>query len=1066
MVEVSLKKPPMGTPSERRVEQDEKLLIWYSGKDEKHLMLDSITKIIPGTVNFQRQPEPGKESQSFSIISANGERSLDLICKDEAQAESWLVGLRAVVSKSHVHKSYATMRSCRGAKSCINSPVGYSRRKRNLGLSEDLTKLPQVQSLCGSPPRLLAQGCVSDGLSCSSDSLYTSGRKAFSRIQTVRDMVIPQLSLWEPEDLEKKKETFAISECQTDFLFPASRGLPVVEENDVLRDVFMWGEGIEAGKLRCGDQTGDPNDTWIDALSPKLLESTALLDIKNISFGGKHAALVTRQGEVFSWGEENGGRLGHKINMDLSCPKLVESLNGIHMESVSCGEYHTCAVTFDGELYTWGDSGRGAGLGDLRNKCQWLPHKVLGPLDGIHVSGVACGEWHTAVVSSSGQLFTYGEGTFGVLGHGNVKSMYQAKEVDSLKGLRVKSVACGPWHTAAIVDVMVNHTNENAFSGKLFTWGDGDEGKLGHVDRESKLFPTCVARLVKHDFVQVSCGKMLTVGLTSTGNVCTMGSAVHGQLGNPQAEDKSLAYVEGKLTGEFVKNISSGSSHIAALTSRGKVYTWGKGANGQLGLGDIKDRNSPTLVEAVRDRQVESVACGSSFTAAICLHKSIFSSDQSSCSGCKMVFGFTRKKRNCYNCGFLFCRACSSKKVLNASLAPNKSKPCHVCDTCFNKLTKYSDSHWLIKNEEPCPRQPLISRNSFPDLKIQRGEAALTQSLLFSPKLSSHEVTKIIGEGEQTLNKERRKQQTLDHVLPLSSRPTWGQVQCPVLFSTSGLSKSEPYAIFPVAEQHNFPGFNIEDSHTMSSAEGSAEPDNLLTTEVQRLQVEAKSLEKQCQMKSERLQQYEQRIEETWSFAREEATKSKMAKEIIKALTIRLYALAEKHSSLKEANGTTKPAEELDLYLPEITPISTCTALDDVNPTLSSARLSPEAAEPDHRQLNDSCTLPIPFDGPISHTYARDLHNGGARMSDKSPVAEADFEQNVAKTLKSEWAEQDEPGVYLTFMTLPNGGRGLKRVRFSRKRFSEKEAERWWQENHLRIHEKYEIEGIIGQNKK
>ncbi|PIA64005.1 hypothetical protein AQUCO_00201359v1 [Aquilegia coerulea] len=1051
-----LKYRPRGKPKfcPFRLSTDERHLIWYSGTDEKQLRLDSITKIIPGTVNFQRQPEPGKECQSFSIIYAYGERSLDLVCKDKVQAESWLVGLRALVSRSYLNKPFATLKSWGGAKSCINSPVGYSRRKHNLGLSEDPTKYSQVRSLCGSPPRLLAERYLSDGLSCSSDSFHSSRTRAFSHIQTVRDVVTPHLSSLESDDFEKA-ERF-VSECQTPIrheVWPANPGLPVVEKTNVLRDVLMWGEGMEGGKLRGGDRICAPNDAQLDALLPKLLESIELLDVKNISFGGKHAALVTRQGEVFCWGEENGGRLGHKINLDLSHPKLVESLNAVHVESVSCGEYHTCAVTYDGELYTWGRVG--ADVGDLRNKCQWLPHKLSGPFDSIHVSSVACGEWHTAVVASSGQLFTYGDGTFGVLGHGNVQSISQPKEVESLKGLRVKSVACGPWHTAAVVDIMVDRSIGNASSGKLFTWGDGDKGKLGHVDRETKLLPTCVARLVEHDFVQVSCGRMLTVGLTSTGLVCTIGSAIHGQLGNPLAEDKSIAIVEGSLKGEFVKSISSGSYHIAALTSSGRVYTWGKGANGRLGLGDIQDRSSPTLVEALRDRHVESVACGSSFSAAICLHKSILSSDQTACSGCKMVFGFTRKKRNCYNCGFLFCRACSSKKVMNASLAPNKSKPCHVCDMCFNRLTKLTNSP--IDYED---KQSLVLANAFPDLKIERGEATLARGSLISPKMSNHEDKKIIG--GKTLDKVWKNQQPLDHAFPLSSRPRWGQVQCPVLFSTGTLSKSEP-----VAEQHLSPGPNNKVPRLTSFLEDFSEPDKMLTEEVQRLQLEAKSLERQCQVKRERLQQYQQRIEQTWSLAKDEAAKCKTAKEIIKALTIKLYTLSEKHSTLNDANIITTQAEGLGLnmYLPEITPICTdASVLDDVDPMLFTARLS--AATPNHRQGNEVCALPIPLREPMSNTFTRDQYNVSSRLSDESLVPESCSEQHVAKTLKSDWVVQDEPGVYITFTTMPNGQKGLKRVRFSRKRFSEKEAERWWEENQQRVYEKHDIEGIMNPNKK
>ncbi|KAK9090096.1 hypothetical protein Sjap_023273 [Stephania japonica] len=89
-------------------------------------------KIIPGTVYFRKRLQPEKESQSFSITYANGERSLDLMCKDKEQAEIWMVGLRALVFRSRNQRPSAHLRSHNGAQICDNSPVGYTRRKHNL----------------------------------------------------------------------------------------------------------------------------------------------------------------------------------------------------------------------------------------------------------------------------------------------------------------------------------------------------------------------------------------------------------------------------------------------------------------------------------------------------------------------------------------------------------------------------------------------------------------------------------------------------------------------------------------------------------------------------------------------------------------------------------------------------------------------------------------------------------------------------------------------------------------------------------------------------------------------
>ncbi|XP_040382870.1 protein Brevis radix-like 1 [Oryza brachyantha] len=60
-----------------------------------------------------------------------------------------------------------------------------------------------------------------------------------------------------------------------------------------------------------------------------------------------------------------------------------------------------------------------------------------------------------------------------------------------------------------------------------------------------------------------------------------------------------------------------------------------------------------------------------------------------------------------------------------------------------------------------------------------------------------------------------------------------------------------------------------------------------------------------------------------------------------------------------------------------------------------------------------------------------------------------------ASDQEREWVEEDEPGVYITIRALPGGIRELRRVRFSRERFSEMNARLWWEENRARIHDQY-----------
>nr|CAB3475464.1 unnamed protein product [Digitaria exilis] len=305
------------------------------------------------------------------------------------------------------------------------------------------------------------------------------------------------------------------------------------DDGDALGDVFIWGEGTGEGILGGGSsRVGSSSGSKMDCLVPKPLEFAVRLDVQNISCGGRHAALVTKQGEIYSWGEESGGRLGHGVDCDVSQPKLIDALSHMNIELVACGEYHTCAVTLSGDLYTWGDGTFKFGLlGHGNDVSHWVPKRVNGPLE-------------------------------------DRESISVPREVESLKGLRTVRAACGVWHTAAVVEVMAgNSSSSNCSSGKIFTWGDGDKG-----------------------------------------HVYTMGSAVYGQLGNTQADGMLPVRVEGKLHKNFVEEISCGAYHVAVLTSRTEVYTWGKGANGRLGHGDTDDRNTPTLVEALKDKQLKGMA--------------------------------------------------------------------------------------------------------------------------------------------------------------------------------------------------------------------------------------------------------------------------------------------------------------------------------------------------------------------------------------------------------------------------------------------------------------------------
>ncbi|KAK8629029.1 hypothetical protein V6N13_077888 [Hibiscus sabdariffa] len=62
-----------------------------------------------------------------------------------------------------------------------------------------------------------------------------------------------------------------------------------------------------------------------------------------------------------------------------------------------------------------------------------------------------------------------------------------------------------------------------------------------------------------------------------------------------------------------------------------------------------------------------------------------------------------------------------------------------------------------------------------------------------------------------------------------------------------------------------------------------------------------------------------------------------------------------------------------------------------------------------------------------------------------------------------EWVAQVEPGVLITFFSLPEGGNDLKRIRFSREMFNKWQAQRWWAENYDKVMELYNVQRLNHQ---
>ncbi|KAK7279227.1 hypothetical protein RJT34_24273 [Clitoria ternatea] len=1007
-----------------RLSRDETKLIWISHGKEKNLKLSSVSHIIPGqrTAVFRRFLRPEKDYLSFSLIHKKGERSLDLICKDQAEVEVWFSSLKALIS--------ARERSRSGRSDYTDDSVEFVPSDRPFAGTLELTS----------------------SIARSRFSLESASRESTSS--------------WPKSDVGSENASMLLrtsigdgSRVSVSSISLASSVGSGIDDIESLGDVFIWGEVWSDSNS--SDGLGSQVPSKIDVLTPKSLESEVVLDVNQIGPGVRHIALVTRQGEVFTWGEDSGGRLGHGFEKDYGRPQLVESLAVTNVSFVACGEYHTCAMSSSGDLFTWGDGAYNAGLlGHGTDVSHWIPKRVSGPLEGLQVVSIACGASHSALATSNGKLFTFGDGVFGVLGHGDRESVSYPKEVQLSSGQRAIKVACGVWHTAAIIEVMDSSVSNASSPKRLYTWGDGDQYRLGHVNKDTYLQPTCVAALAQYSFQQIACGYTMTVALTASGHVFSMGGSAYGQLGNAMSDGKVPILVRDKLVGEFVEEISCGAHHVAVLTSRSELYTWGRGANGRLGHGDTDDQKIPTLVEALKDRHVKNISCGSTFTSCVCLHKWVSGADQSVCSDCRQPFGFTRKRHNCYNCGLVFCHPCSSKKALKAALAPTPSKPHRVCDACYAKLKGSDSASTNFSREISRPTSNIYGRERFEQGETRNSRVLLpsiTEPVKYleirSSKPGSLCDPSSIVRAAQVPSLLQLTDVTFPSSLSSMQNPYKAAIQ-PIQAPPASSRPVSPYARRPPSPpRSSSPGFS------RSLIDNLRKKSDHLNQEVAKIQNKNQSLKQKSDMQEMKIQELQKKLKEATS-----PSKLREAKEFIKSMTDKLKEVTEKLPPEIPENEILRAMHaQADEFLQEnmdLESFSPQGLQSEQENELDVPALDRNSSELQEQRLEGNDDVSSSVSSTEEGKILEERNNSSLSSTGVPPSSSersSKFRDNGILVRDGERSiiEQFEHGVYVTLIVLPDGSKVFKRVRFSKRRFNEQQAAEWWNKNKDRVNSRY-----------
>ena len=190
--------------------------------------------------------------------------------------------------------------------------------------------------------------------------------------------------------------------------------------------------------------------------------------------------------------------------------------------------------------------------------------------------------FNTPPYTEPGQLWAWGDNTYGQLGLGNNIN------VVSLVQVGIESNWYKIRNQAAI-------TLATKTDGTLWAWGYNGDGNLGLGDTTHRSSPVQVGSLT--DWVNIQ-SSYASFGLKSNGTLWTWGLNNNGQLGLGDTTNRSSPVQVGALTDWADIKVYG---HSIALKTDGTLWAWGDNTNGRLGLGDITNRSSPVQVGSLTD---------------------------------------------------------------------------------------------------------------------------------------------------------------------------------------------------------------------------------------------------------------------------------------------------------------------------------------------------------------------------------------------------------------------------------------------------------------------------------
>lgn len=266
--------------------------------------------------------------------------------------------------------------------------------------------------------------------------------------------------------------------------------------------------------------------------------------------------------------------------------------------------------------------------------------RIIFKLKNERISKIYSGWEHNILLTNKGEIYSFGHNQFYQCGLKNKDENYKIiKDPTNISvlnnNIRAKSAACGNEHSLIL-----------GYDNNIYAFGNNEDGLLGLNDCKTKRYEFTKINFGKYNnrIKDISAGTVHNLALTEDNKILSWGSSQGGQLGLSEkyllsqpgyktsfflSTPTLVSVLNNKKENEEIIKIGCGEAHSLALTTKGQVYSWGFGSNGQLGLGFCEDsfepgtgltksrKFTPEIIDYLENEKIKDIKCGKTFSMFI-----------------------------------------------------------------------------------------------------------------------------------------------------------------------------------------------------------------------------------------------------------------------------------------------------------------------------------------------------------------------------------------------------------------------------------------------------------------